>query len=70
MGSCLSQTKTQSQTKVYPLTLNDFHFLKIERIDIRGKPYLINRENYEIYNYDNYEYIGIYDEYRKGIIKH
>ena len=68
MGSCLSYTKTQ-QNKVYPLTFNDFNILKIERIYIRGKPYLINRENYEIYNYHNYEYIGIYDEYHNGIIK-
>lgn len=69
MGSCLSHTDSQSQPKVYPLTLNDFHFLKIEKIYIRGKPYLINRENYELYNYDSYEYIGVYDEYHKIIIK-
>ena len=54
---------------MYPLTFNDFNILKIERIYIRGKSYLINRENYEIYNYHNYEYIGIYDEYHNGIIK-
>ena len=67
MGSCISQSQSQPQ-KVYPITINGNYFVSLEEIEIRVKLYLINRENYKIYNYDN-EYIGIYDEYRKGIIK-